>query len=96
MSLNAPNHSLDHESTSELMIGLTATLGVISTVVVILRMYTRLVLLRNAGLDDLMIVVTQVHISFACVGINENKLTDQGLCDWVERLNMFRFVNSWI
>ncbi|KAL1869136.1 hypothetical protein Daus18300_005672 [Diaporthe australafricana] len=61
MSFNAPDHSLDHESISELMIGLTATLGVITTVVVILRMYTRLILLRNAGLDDLMIVVTQVR-----------------------------------
>lgn len=64
MSLNAPDHSLDHESSSELMIGLSATLGFISTVVVILRMYTRLVQLRNAGLDDLMIVVTQVCFIF--------------------------------
>lgn len=67
MSLNAPDHSLDHESMSELMIGLSATLGFISTVVVILRMYTRLVQLRNAGLDDLMIVVTQVCFVFLIV-----------------------------
>lgn len=60
MLFNAPDHSLDHESSSELMIGLSATFGFITTVVVILRMYTRLVQLRNAGLDDLMIVVTQV------------------------------------
>ncbi|KAI7787142.1 hypothetical protein LA080_000478 [Diaporthe eres] len=66
MSLNAPDHSLDHESTSELMIGLPAALGVITTVVVILRMYTRLVQLRNAGLDDFMIVVTQV----LAIGLN--------------------------
>lgn len=49
------------------MIGLSATLGFMTTVVVILRMYTRLVQLRNAGLDDLMIVVTQVCSVFLVV-----------------------------
>lgn len=72
MSLNAPDHSLDHESTSELMIGLSAALGLISTVVVILRMYTRLVQLRNAGLDDLMIVVTQVWL-FHGMGVDHDE-----------------------
>lgn len=78
MSLNAPDHSLDHESSSELMIGLSATLGFISTVVVILRMYTRLVQLRNAGLDDLMIVVTQVCLMFLLSALISTKtnLTD--------------------
>lgn len=81
MSLNAPDHSLDHESSSELMIGLSATLGFISTVVVILRMYTRLVQLRNAGLDDLMIVVTQVCSIFLPSALISTKtnLTDHDL-----------------
>lgn len=81
MSLNAPDHSLDHESSSELMIGLSATLGFISTVVVILRMYTRLVQLRNAGLDDLMIVVTQVCFIFLPSALISTKtnLTDHDL-----------------
>ncbi|KAG8156508.1 hypothetical protein KVR01_013612 [Diaporthe batatas] len=66
MSFNPPDHSLDHESTAELMIGLSAALGILSTAIVILRMYTRLVQLRNAGLDDLMIVVTQI----LAIGLN--------------------------
>ena len=60
MSLNTPDHSLDHESSVEVMIGLSATLGFLTTGIVILRLYTRAVQLRNFGLDDLMIVVTQV------------------------------------
>lgn len=72
MSLNAPDHSLDHESTSELMIGLSATLGFITTVIVILRMYTRLVQLRNPGLDDLMICVTQVCLFSHLIDLDSN------------------------
>jgi hypothetical protein len=68
MSLVPPDHSLDHESTAELLIGLPIALGILTTAIVILRMYTRLVQLRNAGLDDLMIVVTQVCSSPASIG----------------------------
>jgi hypothetical protein len=66
MSLNAPDHSLDHESMSELMMGLSATLGFITTSVVIARLYTRLVQLRNFGADDAMIAVTQI----LAIGLN--------------------------
>lgn len=56
-----PNHALDGQSSSELMIGLSIGLGSICTIVVAARIYTRTIMLHNAGLDDLMIVVTQVR-----------------------------------
>lgn len=60
MSLTNPDHSRDGESNSELMIGLSAALGLLCLVVVSARLYTRAFLLRNAGLDDLFILFTEV------------------------------------
>lgn len=60
MSSAQPNHSLDGQSSSELMIGLSASLAVLCTIVVGARIYTRTIMLNNAGLDDIMIVITQV------------------------------------
>lgn len=60
MSTSNPNHSLDGQSNSEVMIGLSAGLGLLCLSVVSARLYTRGILLRNAGLDDLFIFFTQV------------------------------------
>lgn len=60
MSTLIPDHSLDGQSNSELMIGLSATLGLLCLAIVSARLYTRGVLLRNAGLDDLFILFTEV------------------------------------
>lgn len=45
---------------SELMIGLSAGLGLACLAVVSARLYTRAILLRNAGLDDVFILFTEV------------------------------------
>lgn len=60
MATSQPDHSLDGQSSSELMIGLSISLVVLCTVAVGARIYTRTIMLNNAGLDDLMIVITQV------------------------------------
>lgn len=60
MATTQANHALDGQSFSELMMGLSIGLGAICTVVVSARIYTRTIMLNNAGLDDLMIVITQV------------------------------------
>lgn len=60
MSLNPPDHSLDGQSNSQILIGLSACLGVLCTLAVGARIYTRAVRLKNAGMDDATIVTTQV------------------------------------
>lgn len=45
---------------SELMIGLSSGLGLLCLIVVSARLYTRAILLRNAGLDDVFILFTEV------------------------------------
>lgn len=61
MATSQPDHSLDGQSSSELMMGLSISLVVLCTVVVGARIYTRTIMLNNAGLDDLLIVITQVR-----------------------------------
>lgn len=60
MSTLIPDHSLDGESRSGLMIGLTAAFTVVNTAVVIARIYTRAVILHTFGIDDVFIVITLV------------------------------------
>lgn len=73
MSLSRPDHSLDGQSTSEMTIALSAALGFLCTVVVGARLYTRAILLRNAGRDDVSIVITQVRPHAASI-VDHNPL----------------------
>lgn len=60
MAAVVPNHSLDGESKSELLVGLSAAFLLFNTTVVAARIYTRAVMLRNFGIDDVFIAITQV------------------------------------
>lgn len=66
MSLTNPDHSLDGESRSELIMGLAVTFTAINTAAVSARIYTRAVLLRQLGIDDYFIGITQV----LAIGLN--------------------------
>lgn len=61
MSTTIPDHSLDGQSKSELMIGLSAAFTFVCVVVVSARIYTRAIMLRTFGIDDVFIVITQVR-----------------------------------
>lgn len=60
MSTLIPDHSLDGESKTGLMIGLTSAFTFVNTAVVIARIYTRAVILHTFGIDDVFIVITLV------------------------------------
>lgn len=66
MATSQPDHSLDGQSQSELLMGLSISMVVICTLVVGARIYTRAIMLNNAGLDDVMIVITQVCMHEIC------------------------------
>lgn len=95
--------SLNGQSKSELMIGLTATLGFFATLSVLLRIYTRAIQLHNAGLDDYTIVITMVHHSTPRwlpyqapphpASVLARLTRCLGPCEWFQRLNLLRFAD---
>jgi hypothetical protein len=54
----------------------------VAMAVVGLRLYTRLVICRSAGLDDLFIALAVVGIPFRNIWILSDQ--DQGPCDWFD------------
>ncbi len=57
----SPNHSLDHESRVTEVIVILSVACTLSTLVVAMRCYSRLVILRSFGLDDALIIPAQVR-----------------------------------
>lgn len=60
MTTLIPDHSLDGESKTGLMMGLTCAFTFVNTAVVIARVYTRAVILHTFGIDDIFILITLV------------------------------------
>ncbi|KAM5376381.1 hypothetical protein ACJZ2D_005435 [Fusarium nematophilum] len=60
MADSTPNHALDHESRVSSVIALSAATSAISTIVVVLRVYSRAVIGRCFGMDDWFILAAGI------------------------------------
>lgn len=71
MASEMPDYSLDNQSTSASVILISSVTCGLALIVVILRVYTRAVIVRPMGADDWSIVVAMVNIPV----LNEVHLT---------------------
>ncbi|KAJ4388062.1 hypothetical protein N0V93_008667 [Gnomoniopsis smithogilvyi] len=72
MATLIPDHTLDGQSKTGLIIGLSAAFTAVNTVVVAARIYTRAIILHTFGIDDVFIIITQVM----AIGLNVSTILE--------------------